>query len=118
MFMPPVCWRSELTKASPIRPRPGGSLVPRAKTTSASGQLSAEATGAALGATSRTAAVASADAPRPTQRPATMAGLGTRLIFTTLPPSTATPHLVVVAVIAACTDQYGGFSNLDEQDDV
>src|SRR5277367_1810911 len=70
MFTPPVCWRSEPTKASPTRPRPGGSLVPRAKTTSASGQLSAEATGAALGETSRPAAVTSAEAPRPTQRPA------------------------------------------------
>jgi hypothetical protein len=45
-------------------------LVPRAKTTSASGQLSAEATGAVLGETSRPAAATSAEAPWPTQRPA------------------------------------------------
>src|ERR1700758_3430658 len=67
----PVCWRSESTKASPTRPRPGGSLVPRAKMTSTSGQSSAEATaeyGAAYGLTSRPVAVTSAEAPRPTQR--------------------------------------------------
>src|ERR1700757_3582216 len=67
----PVCWRSESTKASPPRPRPGGSLVPRAKMTSTSGQSSAEATaeyGAAYGLTSRPVAVTSAEPPRPTQR--------------------------------------------------
>src|SRR6202051_2717087 len=82
----PVCWRSESTKESPTLPRPAGSLVPRAKITSASGQSKAWASGSTLGFTSRPVAVTSAEAPRPTQRAADRTlparGLRMRLNFT------------------------------------
>ncbi|BBX48267.1 hypothetical protein GCM10009641_06880 [Mycobacterium cookii] len=51
MFLP-VFWRRLDTRASPTRPNPFGSSVPRAKVTATSGQLSALADGTALGATS------------------------------------------------------------------
>ena len=56
-------------------------LKARAKTTSASGQSVADATGAALGVTSRTVPTNSAEAPSPTQRPAdrVLAARGLRL---------------------------------------
>src|SRR4051812_2564980 len=99
MFMPPVCWRSDSTKASPTRPRPAGSLVPRAKMTSASGQLSADAVGRApgmpLGVNSRTVAAARAAAPVLAQPPQ----IRERRIFTPkfypLPGQTKRPELCI-----------------------
>ena len=57
---PPTLPRSESTKALPMRPRPGASLVPRANTTSISGQASACACGAGVRSSEPTAVAAAA----------------------------------------------------------
>src|ERR1700730_504284 len=85
----PIFERSESTNACPMKPTPAGSPVPRAKTTSTSGQDPAVTDGAAAAdgtgtLASAQAAVSVAHANRTMSRGLTLARIPTRVFFSNI----------------------------------